>query len=133
LVDSYLLARKFIPRWQNADTSDGVFWKYVTSLLPQVAPEYEGSRQTFAQFKCEQVLIGKTKVEKGKDAGRVIAKQQRCVYASGQTKPEGRIPKTRLLPTVGPQEELGELPTPVSAIVTLSAARWGWGGVGNII
>ena len=48
LVDSYLLARKFIPRWQNADADDGVFWKYVTSLLPQVAQEYEGSRQNFS-------------------------------------------------------------------------------------
>jgi hypothetical protein len=55
-----------------------------------------------------------------------------CI-ASGQTKTEGRIPETRLLlQTVGPQEELVELPTPVSAIVTLSAARSGWGGVGNI-
>ncbi len=79
-MDSFLLARKFIPRWQHADNSDGVFWKFVTALLPQVAQEYDGSRHTFSQYKCEQVLIGKTKVEKGKSAGRVIAKQQRCVY-----------------------------------------------------
>ncbi len=26
VVDSFLLARKFIPRWQNANTDDGVFW-----------------------------------------------------------------------------------------------------------
>ena len=31
-------------------------------------------------MKCEQVLIGKQKVEHGKNAGRVVAKQQRCVY-----------------------------------------------------
>jgi hypothetical protein len=29
LVDSFLLVRKFIPRWQTADTSNGVFWRYV--------------------------------------------------------------------------------------------------------
>jgi hypothetical protein len=39
LVDSFLLARKFVPRWQNAETSDSVFWKYVMTLLPQVASE----------------------------------------------------------------------------------------------
>ncbi len=83
LVDSFLLARKFIPRWQQADTSDGVLWKYVTALLKdifQVANEYDGSRQTFSQYKCELVLIGKTKVGTGKSAGRVVAKQMRCVY-----------------------------------------------------
>ena len=56
VVDSFLLARKFIPRWQNADTDDGVFWRYM----------YDGSRPTVSEYKCEQVLIGKGKVEKGK-------------------------------------------------------------------
>ena len=80
VVDSFLLARKFIPRWQNANTDDGVFWRYVTTLLPQVATEYDGSRPTVSEYKCEQVLIGKGEVEKGKNAGRVVAKQQRCAY-----------------------------------------------------
>jgi hypothetical protein len=34
LVDSFLLARKFIPRWTEAED---------TALLPQVASEYEGT------------------------------------------------------------------------------------------
>ena len=46
LVDSFLLARKFIQRWQQADNSDGVFWKYVTALLPQLAQEYGGGGPT---------------------------------------------------------------------------------------
>ena len=79
LVDSFLLARKFVPRWQNADESDGVFWKYVAALLPQIAPSHDRGVTT-SLFKCEQVLIGKQKVEHGKNAGRVVAKQQRCVY-----------------------------------------------------
>jgi hypothetical protein len=80
VVDSFLLARKFMPRWQNANVDDGVFWRYVTTLLPQVATEYDANRRTVSQYKCEQVLIGKSKVETGKNAGRVIAKQQRCAY-----------------------------------------------------
>ncbi len=80
LVDSFLLARKFIPRWQITNNSDGVFWKYVTTCLPQLAQEYAGGKTTISQYRCEQVLIGKTKVETGKNAGGVIAKQQRCAY-----------------------------------------------------
>ena len=86
LVDSFLLARKFIPRWQQADDSDGVFWRYVTALLPQLANEYGGGGPTRSLLKCEQVLIGKTKVEKGTNAGRVVAKQMRCVYCSKSNK-----------------------------------------------
>ena len=79
LVDSFLLARKFVPRWQKADDSDGVFWKYVVALLPQIAASHDGGA-TRSLLKCEQVLIGKKTVEHGKNAGRVVAKQQRCVY-----------------------------------------------------
>ena len=79
LVDSFLLARKFVPRWQNADDTDGVFWRFVVALLPQIAPSHDGGA-TRSLLKCEQVLIGKKKVEHGKHAGRVVAKQQRCVY-----------------------------------------------------
>jgi len=85
LVDSFLLARKFIPRWTDADDTESVFWKYVMTLLPQVATEYEG-RPTIPQYKCEQVLIGKQKVEKGKSAGRVVAKQMRCTYCIKKNK-----------------------------------------------
>jgi hypothetical protein len=42
LVDSFLLTRKFVPRWQNADDNDGVFWKYVVALLPQIAASHDG-------------------------------------------------------------------------------------------
>jgi len=79
LVDSFLLARKFIPRWTEAEDTESVFWKFVTALLPQVASEYEGT-PAVSLYKCEQVLIGKQKVEKGKSAGRVVAKQMRCTY-----------------------------------------------------
>jgi hypothetical protein len=61
LVDSFLLARKFVPRWKDADDTESGFWKYVMTLLPQVAAEYEGTRQTVSLYKCEQVHIGKQK------------------------------------------------------------------------
>ena len=79
LVDSFLLARKFVPRWKNAEDNEGIFWKYVAALLPQIAPSNDCG-QSRSLFKCEQVLIGKKKVEHGKNVGRVVAKQQRCVY-----------------------------------------------------
>ena len=41
LVDSFLLARKFIPRWKDADDTESVFWKYVMTLLPQVASDVQ--------------------------------------------------------------------------------------------
>jgi hypothetical protein len=55
--------------------------------------EYEGSRQKFSQFKCEQVLIGETKVEKGKNVDRVNAKQQRCVYCIRSKKNRRKNPE----------------------------------------
>ncbi len=79
LVDSFLLARKFVSRWQNAEDNDWIFWKYVVALLPQIASSNDGG-PTRSLYKCVQVLIGKKKVEHGKSAGRVVAKQQRCVY-----------------------------------------------------
>jgi hypothetical protein len=60
LVDSYLLARKFVPRWQNADDNDGIFWKYVVALLPKIAASNDGG-PTRSLYKCQQVLIGKKK------------------------------------------------------------------------
>ncbi len=55
------------------------------ALLPQLATEYGGG-PTRSLLKCEQVLIGKTKVETGISAGRVVAKQMRCVYCSKSNK-----------------------------------------------
>jgi hypothetical protein len=129
LVDSFLLARKFIPRWQQADTSDGIFWKYVTALLPQVAQEYDDIRQNFSQNKCEQVLIGKTKVETGKSASRVVAKQMRCVVCVAKKNAEESASFDSGTPK---RSRCVELPTPASAIKTLFAARRGWVGVGKI-
>jgi hypothetical protein len=85
LVDSFLLARKFIPRWKEEKDTESVFWKFVMTLLPQVAAQYDG-RPTISQYKREQVLIGKQKVEKGKSAGRVVAKQMRYTYCIKKNK-----------------------------------------------
>jgi hypothetical protein len=91
-----------------------------------VAQEYDG-RQTFSQYKCEQVLIGKTKVEKGKCRQKRLTNEV-CI-ASRLTKTEKRMPKNLLLPTVEHQNDHVE---PVSAIVTLFAARRWWVGGGKI-
>jgi hypothetical protein len=130
VVDSFLLARKFMPRCQNADSDDGVFWRYVTTLLPQVATEYNTNGPTVSQYKCEQVLIGKSKVTSRKNTGRVVAKQQRCAYCIKSKKLKKKQAKIQHPPTVAHLIELGELPIPVSVIAMLLPARRGWGGVG---
>jgi hypothetical protein len=37
LVDSFLIARKFLPRWKIVDDSESSFFRYLRELLPTVA------------------------------------------------------------------------------------------------
>jgi hypothetical protein len=125
LLDSFLLAQKFVPRWQNEDDSDGIFWKYVVTLLPQIAASNDGG-PTRSSYKCEQILIGKTKVENGKNAGRVIAKQQRCVYSIQTKKQRKKNDEDTSSSDNRTPKEQGERPIPAFVIAKLSRARRGW-------
>ena len=80
LVDSFLLARKFLPRWQRIDhPDDSVFMRFVRQLLPQLTKGQERQSATTIT-KCVQVQIGKKTVQNGVNAGKTVPIQQRCTY-----------------------------------------------------
>ena len=98
LVDAFLLARKFIPRWMNAPDTESVFWQFTNRLLPQMAqfsdpPSYI---DVPGVSDCEIRLQGKYTVEKGAHAGERRTKQQRCTYCkrAKRTKKDGRATRT---------------------------------------
>jgi hypothetical protein len=80
VVDSFLLCRKFMPKWRGQPDTESVFWKYVRVLLPQIG--LDSNEDTSARgenrWGCVQVVIGKTQIKEGPKAGTLYAKQQRC-------------------------------------------------------
>jgi hypothetical protein len=36
MVDAYLACRKIMPKWQDVDDSDSVFWKFVHAVIAQI-------------------------------------------------------------------------------------------------
>ena len=103
LVDSFLLARKFLPRWSTQADTDSVFWRYIRVLLPQLSEHsLDHVPRTANQSACVQVLIGKSEVKDGDHVGRVYCKQRRCKYCSdagrkevnGSGTPGSRAPRS---------------------------------------
>ena len=80
LVDAFLVARKFIPRWTNQDDSESTFFRFLRELLPTIADAHEAIEARQVRTKCNQVLIGKGTVQAGAKAGQEYAKQGRCHY-----------------------------------------------------
>ena len=82
IVDSFLLARKFMPAYISMTDIDSTFWQFVTKLLPQIYPEREGRStvEVDQRVVCTQIKLPSYTVASGKHAGRVKTKQQRCVY-----------------------------------------------------
>ena len=80
LVDSYLLARKFMHKWKLDVTSqESHFMKYVRTLLPQLANSNEDP-DAVADTKCVQVKIGHKIIRDGKQKGQRRPIQMRCTY-----------------------------------------------------
>jgi hypothetical protein len=95
LVDSFLLARKFLPRWASQPDTDSVFWRYVRVLLPQLSEHsLDHVPRTANQTSCHQVLMGKAKVVDGDHVGRVYGKQGRCKYCTQAGRKEPNKDKT---------------------------------------
>jgi hypothetical protein len=80
LVDSFLIARKFLPRWKVVDDSESSFFRYLRELQPTVADSNEAIEARQVRSKCNQLLIGKGIVKEGAKKGQEYAKQGRCYY-----------------------------------------------------
>ena len=102
MVDAFLLARKFMPKWRGQPDTDSVFWRFVRCVLPQIgsSPERQGSSSSYGR--CVQVLIGKAAIKAGPKMGQLYAKQQRCRQCIANNRKEkksdgacsGRSPRT---------------------------------------
>jgi hypothetical protein len=89
LVDTFLLARKFIPKWAtNDDEQESAFNMFLRALVPQFNDTIDLNRSSAQESRCVQVLIGKRTVAEGKQAGNMYAKQRRCQYCKKQGRKE---------------------------------------------
>ena len=59
LVDAFLIARKFLPRWKLVDDSESAFFRFLRELLPTIADANEAIEARQVRSKCNQILIGK--------------------------------------------------------------------------
>jgi hypothetical protein len=81
LVGSFLLTRKFMPKWRGQPDTEGVFWKFVRVLIPLLSSAGGSSHAKAAGHRgCQQMLIGKAQVKTGPKQGTMHAKQGRCSY-----------------------------------------------------
>jgi hypothetical protein len=74
LVDAFLIARKFIPKWRNCDDSESSFFRFLRELLPTIADSNEALAARQERSKCSQTLIGKGTVQSGAKQGQEYAK-----------------------------------------------------------
>jgi hypothetical protein len=59
LIDAFLIARKFLPRWKLVDDSESAFFRFLRELLPTIADANEAIEARQVRSKCNQILIGK--------------------------------------------------------------------------
>jgi hypothetical protein len=95
LVDAFLIARKFLPRWNNLDDSESVFFRFLRALLPTIADANEAVAARQVRSKCCQTLIGKGIVQDGAKKGQEYAKQGRCHYCIKRKEKEQKEGSTR--------------------------------------
>jgi hypothetical protein len=89
LVDTYLPARKFIPKWAvNDEDQESAFNMYLRALVPQFNDTIDLNRSSAPEARCVQVLTGKRNVVEGKQADNTYAKQRRCQYCKKQGRKE---------------------------------------------
>jgi hypothetical protein len=58
LVDAFLIARKFLPRWKLVDESESSFFRFLRELLPTVVDAAEAISVRQVRSKCSQTFIG---------------------------------------------------------------------------
>ena len=95
LVDAFLIARKFLPRWKQVDDSESAFFRFLRELLPTIADAAEAVSARQVRSKCSQTLIGKGIVQEGAKKGMEYAKQGRCHYCIKRKVKEDKEGSTR--------------------------------------
>ena len=83
IVDTFLLARKFMPKYMNLGDEESTFWKFMEGLVPQIYPDREeGSSiaEPDNRVLCTQVKLPPYTISSGKYAGKIRTQQQRCIY-----------------------------------------------------
>ncbi len=95
LVDAFLTARKFIPKWRHIDDSEPSVFRFLRKLLPTIADSNEDLAARQVRSKCSQMLIGKLVVREGPKKGQEYAKQGRCHYCTKSKKNENKAESIR--------------------------------------
>ena len=95
LVDAFLIARKFLPRWKQQEDSESTFFRFLRELLPTIADSNEAISARQLRTKCQQVLIGKRTVKVGAKIGHEYAIQGRCHYCIKRKTKEDKDGSTR--------------------------------------
>jgi hypothetical protein len=95
LVDFFVIARKFLPRWKVVDDSESSFFHFLRELLPTVANSNEAIEARQVRSKCNQILIGKGIVKEGAKRGQEYAKQGRCFYGIKRKTKEDKVGSIR--------------------------------------
>jgi hypothetical protein len=90
LVDTFLVCRKLMPRWQTEGDEESIFWKFVCELLPQI--DSRGREELFhepeemVERSCKMVRIGTKRTVSGVTQGFERAIQMRCTYCGKRNK-----------------------------------------------
>jgi hypothetical protein len=116
LVDAFLLARKFIPKWRNCDDSESSFFRFLRELLPTIADTNEALAARQMRSKCSQTSLGKALYNQVQNKARNMRNKDVATTAS-----RGRRKKTRK--GLSAPEELR---TPAVAIQRSIAAKRDW-------
>ena len=81
VIDTFLLARKFMPRYHDdANDETSAFWKFTRDLIVQLTRDRPPEDETSSR--CFQVATGKYVVQDGPNKGKKFSKQYCCHYCS---------------------------------------------------
>ena len=93
MVDAFLACRSIMPKWQDADNSDSVFWKFVHVVIGQIdnrpMSEREREGEENPTLHCKHVAIGQYRVHAGKYKDSLKSKQARCKFCSQRKRKDG--------------------------------------------
>jgi hypothetical protein len=94
MVDAFLACRAQMPKWQNLDDDQSVFWKFVHTVVAQMDNRPMSSRVREGEaenpaISCKHVPMGQYRVISGNYKGSVKSKQARCKYCPLRKRKEG--------------------------------------------